>query len=430
MDRYDQMLNELAERCDRAGILYERKKVNSIYRDRFPRTGLSIQLFAGKSSHSIPVVGQEAVKTFLSIPFEKYRIIEKYLAICSCDDGYVEANVTVLNARGPSDQMDACAAIFGKWNREGDPKEHYVREFRYRVSARSSRVLLRLHPSADFGALRSHLGGNMLTDLVVQVWNPEIHTGDFAVQLLDSVVSSLFFQIDVSLGVPMRLTHPYWRSRYPKPKQQVDLEAFRFSLASYDQTPLDLYWFARSTDRMPLIQYLAYYQVLEYYMPSCAQRQTLRRVRAILKRPRFSPDSDSDVVNILNAVVPRRRSIGSERAQLRAVLADRISANAIRAFLSESKSRQRYFENQCDNIAPQRIRANAKDDELIQQVVDRIYQIRCRIIHTKGIEEGDQILQPLLPFSDEEHLLEHDFKLILFLARAAIEAETGTVLMP
>ena len=248
-----------------------------------------MHLIDGGDTSSLSIAGEELVTAILSIPFEKYRVMYKYLAICSYKDMYLEANVTILNAENIPQPASSCTAIFGKWDRKGDPRQHFVREFTHGASDKVTRILLRLHPSDDFGRIRNLvLGGNSLSDLVVQVWSPEIKTYEQTVRLLDSVVSSLFFQIDDAIGVPLRLTHPHWRVRYPRRRSMLKPKTLRFSFAQYEQAPLDLYWYARSVDRMPLLQYLAFYQVLEYFMPSCSQRETISKVRELLAGPTFS----------------------------------------------------------------------------------------------------------------------------------------------
>lgn len=429
MNDFQHALDALVDRCETAGIKYEKAEFKPLDPDRpGPIPGLRLHLFDGRDILSLPITSEKSAKAILGIPFEKYRVLHKYLAICSYKDGYLEANVTILNAQNAAHQMAACAAIFGKWDRQGDPRQHFVREFTHGASDKATRILLRLHPSDDFDRIRELLGGNLLTDLVVQVWSPEVRTYDQTVRLLDSVVSSLFFQIDDVLGVPLRLTHPYWRVRYPRRRPTPKPEALQFLFAQHEQAPLDLYWYARSADRMPLLQYLAFYQVLEYFMPRYSQRETIRKVRELLTDPTFCPESDSDVVRILNTTRPVHRSLRDERQQLRAVLTECLPPKAVRDFLVELRTRQEYFEKLCYNIAPQRITVDSGDGDLIQQVVIRLHQIRCRIVHTKDVEEGGEVLPPLLPFSVDEHLLQHDIDLIQCIARAVLVASSTRTL--
>ncbi|MCX6993052.1 MAG: hypothetical protein NT011_07910 [Kiritimatiellaeota bacterium] len=427
MNDYQNTLDILIARCKTAGIKYE--KAEFFFRDPYhpgPIPGIHLHIIDGEDASSLSIAGEERVKAILSIPFEKYRVIYKYLAICSYKDMYLEANATVLNAENVFQPSDACTAIFGKWDKQkqSDPSQHFVREFTHGASDKVTRILLRLHPSNDFGHIIKLLGGYPGTGLVIQVWSPEIKTYERTVRLLDSVVSSLFFQIDNALGVPLRLTHPDWRVPYPRRKSMLKPKTLRFSFAQYEQAPLDLYWYARSADRMPLLQYLAFYQVLEYFMPSCSQRETISKVRELLAGPTFNLKSNSDIVRIMETACPVRRSLRDERQQLRAVLKEFLAPKAVRDFIAELKMRREYFEKLCRDIAPQRITVDSGDDDLIQQVTTRLHQIRCRIVHTKDVEEGGEVLPPLIPFSVDEHQLQHDIDLIQCIARTVLAASS------
>ncbi len=54
-------------------------------------------------------------------------------------------------------------------------------------------------------------------------------------------------------------------------------------------------------------------------------------------------------------------------------------------------------------------------------VADLIYDIRCKIVHTKG-EEREGEFELLLPFSKEADLLQLDIELIQYLAQQVLMA--------
>lgn len=230
MNNYQHALDVLVDRCKSAGIKCEKAEFKFLDPARPPLQGLYLYIIDGRNARPLSIADEGSVKHLLSIPFEKYRVMHKYLAICSYKDMYLEANVTILNSERVFQPQDACTAIFGKWNQKGDPSKHYVHEFTHGTSDKITRVLLRLHPSDDFEHMTEVLRGDLFMSLVIQVWSPEIKTYERTVRLLDSVVSSLFFQIDNALGVPLRLTHPYWRVCYPKRKSMVNPKTFQFLL--------------------------------------------------------------------------------------------------------------------------------------------------------------------------------------------------------
>jgi hypothetical protein len=60
---------------------------------------------------------------------------------------------------------------------------------------------------------------------------------------------------------------------------------------------------------------------------------------------------------------------------------------------------------------------------VVEQVAERVYGIRCRIVHSKdgGGDRADA--DPLLPFSREAKILNHDIDLVRHLAVRAIMAK-------
>jgi len=170
---------------------------------------------------------------------------------------------------------------------------------------------------------------------------------------------------------------------------------------------------------MPLLQFLAYYQVIEFYFFSYSQEEARRKVRNILKDPTFRTDRDTDIAKVLGAVNVKGRGYGDERSQLRATLQACIDSNSLREFLSENDDRKEFFSNKQKGLANHKVPINNPEADLRHDVADLIYEIRCRIVHTKGDNrEGDVDL--LLPFSKEAELLYHDIELMQYVARQVL----------
>ncbi|MBK6899060.1 MAG: hypothetical protein IPH09_07270 [bacterium] len=69
---------------------------------------------------------------------------------------------------------------------------------------------------------------------------------------------------------------------------------------------------------MPLLQFLAFYQVVEFYFPVYAEAEAQRRLRAILKNPTFRGDREADIGRLLTAIqVSRTGNMGSEKTAAR-----------------------------------------------------------------------------------------------------------------
>ena len=144
----------------------------------------------------------------------------------------------------------------------------------------------------------------------------------------------------------------------------------------------------------------------------------------MLKDPAFDGTKDSSINVILNATVEGRRgSLLEERKQLGATLKQCVDATALRDFLNETEERKRYFGSDYKKISDRRI-SLSDDAGVVEQTAERIYDIRCKVVHTKNLEggEGDEMI---LPFSKEADLLMDDVELIMFLARKVMIASSS-----
>ena len=57
---------------------------------------------------------------------------------------------------------------------------------------------------------------------------------------------------------------------------------------------------------MPLLQFLAFYQCLEFYFPQYSRREAIAKIRNVLKDPLFDGAKDSSINAILNATIEGR----------------------------------------------------------------------------------------------------------------------------
>ena len=174
-----------------------------------------------------------------------------------------------------------------------------------------------------------------------------------------------------------------------------------------------------------MLQFLAFYQSIESDFPTYSQAEARRRVRNILRNPSFRLDRDADVGRILIALQSTGRGFGDERAQLRATLVECVSATGLREFLTASEERQAFFSARTKGLTDRKLPISNADADLRNDVADRLYEIRCKIVHTKS--GGDGEVELLLPFSKEAELLYQDIELVQFVAREVLVAASTSL---
>jgi hypothetical protein len=247
-----------------------------------------------------------------------------------------------------------------------------------------------------------------------------IDTHERALEVLEAIAGSFFFELDLRFGIPMGLQRSQEARLRPRPKASGDLEPMQFPRTRYGKEPLTLYWYARSARGMPLLQYLAYYQILEYYFPVYSRQEALTRLRQQLRDPRFSIDDDAQLGRVLALAARSGRGFGSEREQLKATIRACMDPGWLREFFSQSDDFKKHF-GRIAKVALGDPKADLRDE-----VANRIYDLRCRIVHTKD-EGADQQEGLLLPFSREAKSLTHDVELVKWIAQKVLIAGATTL---
>lgn len=404
---------KLQARCETARIVFE--EVNVTDED----TSLKIGMKCGRNTRWLRLRDDESIVELLAIPFEKYVYLSDYEAICSYCDGTIEAAIRPLApVFSPTSFLYRRLFEFGIQNEECN-----LESVRIILSA-SQEGLPNIEisqASDDFARLIRFLGRMRLT---LKLTGCHVTTHDSALSLLNKVATSVLFQLDLLTEVPMGLEKERRRLggwRRPK-KRSSQVKELQYPKTQFDNAPLSLYFYGRSATGMPLLQFLAFYQVLEFYFPIYSQSEAQRKLKGILKDPTFRGDRDTDIARLLAAIhVNRSGTFGDERSQLRATLTECSDSFALRHFIEDDAERKEFFYNKSKSLPYHKIRLANPSIDLRNDVADRIYDIRCKIVHTKT-ESKDGEVELLLPFSQEAEQLSYDIELVQYLAQIVLIA--------
>ncbi|MEU8059266.1 hypothetical protein [Microbispora bryophytorum] len=247
---------------------------------------------------------------------------------------------------------------------------------------------------------------------------------DNLLSTLQRVANAVLFELDVNFGIAMQLL-PSWyvsfsenQKRRRPPTQAAN--RVRLPQSQYEDKPLKLYWHASSAYGMPLLQFLAYYQVLEYYFPRYSKREALDRLRHELRDPSFDREEDGHLARILALAEQYGGGYGSEREQLQSTIKACVTEDRLREFITADESRIKHFSSSAiKDVAI--FHANDQQNDPRNQAANRIYDLRCRVVHTKD-EGAKKAADLLLPYSREADSLGPDIELVQFLAQRALIA--------
>lgn len=411
----------LVERCKTAGIKCELKEFDG-------DSWAIVHLPNGRQSRPITVWPERnTIDSLLSVPFEKYTFLGEYSAIACYATHTIEAGFTW--ARVPSrDLMRAFkndSTVENRDDAEGQP-------FTIRGGDNAPNCVIVIGPCSDAFAVLNHglVAPSDHKSITIQVTGVRISTHDEAVETLEHLTNSLFFQIDLARGIVLTLRRDHRRRRRFTQRRRVgESPPIEFPRTEYDSAPMSLYWYGRSSLGMPLLQFLAYYQCVEFYFPTYYQAEQKRRIRNILKNPTFRPDREADIGRVLAALnTSSRKGVPDEKSMLRATIHECLDAASLRSYFEAREDRVEFFAAKTKGLTEIKIPIKSPDTDLRDLVSDRIYDIRCKIVHTKSGANDD--VELLLPFSNEAQQLDEDIALIEFIAQNVLVAGSSALILP
>jgi len=417
-----EQLEVLQQRCAAADLSLIRREPEPDFFEEWE--SYVVEFPCGRDKRQIFLSDSDDVEALLSIQFEKFSFLSDYEVLVSRADQRLEAPVRPLAAPaarllrlfGVEDLLDDaeqinagttianCSKIFGGASVE----------LKLQTPSRECRQLLRVSGRPG-----------MLTLLISGL---DLQTHDQATETLKKLSTALFVQIDASYGVALTLM-PRRRTvvRRRRRPESTDPATITFPEQEYDDAPASLYFYGREAMRMPLLQFLAFYQTIEFYFPTYSQAAARRRIRNILKDPAFRPDRDSDLARVLTTIDPVGRfGLGDERAQLLATISECVDPQELRLFIEAAEDMKVFLSTKNKTLTDVRLPIENTELDLRQSVTERIYDIRCRIVHTKGTRRDVDLL---LPNSKEAAMLGHDIELVQFLARKTLIAASSKLVI-
>ena len=404
---------ELERRCKDANMAITESEA-----EEGEQISLEVGLPSGRDKRWIYLHDIEGINSLLAIPFEKYFFLSGYNAIGSYVDNEIEAAIRPLGPFGQS----VFKRLFSK-----ELTEVEVNDIDFNISLSPSTF----GPSITLGPSSisfKRLVRGAINRVSLKLTKLTVTQHDQAISILERVSNSLFFQVDLLSNVSLGLS----RRRQPRTKglrrTKKDIaEELQYPTTEYDEAPISLYWYAKSAVGMPLLQFLAFYQVVEFYFPTYYQAEAQRKIRTILKDPTFRSDRGADLGKILGAIqIGRSGGLGDERAQLKATLMECVAEDSLRDFLASDDTRISFFSSKTKGLTNHKLSLTSSTTDLRSDVANRLYDIRCKIVHTKS-DSRDGEVELLLPFSKEAELLYYDIELIQFLSQKVLIAASTSL---
>lgn len=234
----------------------------------------------------------------------------------------------------------------------------------------------------------------------------------------EKIARSLIYELNFRNGVVVELDAPALGPDIALARRAPEV----FKEVRYPRTTVQyevsiLFGFASQVADDPPLAFLSYYQALEYFFPVFMRERAIKGIRRELRDPAFDEASTESLLRVLGAAegaFPR-----TEQHQLRVLVKEYARAGKLEDFFSRNWGN--YFSNKGPIKGVPSVNVKNTGQNLSEQVADRIYQIRNRIVHSKDDPKyGDA--RVLLPRSAESNALTPDVLLVRLLATEAIAA--------
>jgi hypothetical protein len=381
-------------------------------------TYYSIVFDGGREKRRISVSSQENANRLLSIKFEHFSFLGDYEAIVDLNRGEIEAAILSREPFSMSmlERRLGFARVSGSDEEDGNDEEV---EFALRAE-RPDGVSVEISKcTEELAVLATRPRTRPPLSLKISLGGKRKYAS--ALKALETISNSLFFQLDMERGVALALRKTFRRHRPVRSRGSNADETtnIQFPVFEYDEAPISLYWYAKSARGMPLLQFLAYYQVVEYYFPNFAKLEAVRGARKILKHPNFRVDRESDLTKLVATISGSGRVGTSEREQMKVTVLEVLSLDDVKQFFDDNKEISELLGKKRKGITDKTINIVRKDHDHRPDIAELLYDIRCRIVHTKnGFEEPQS--EMILPFSAAEEDMWAYTELMQFVAQNAL----------
>ncbi len=393
------------------------------------KSGIVIQIPEGRDFRNIILLDDEEIELAEKSQFEEFKFIKSYEAIWSSELGTIECQLQTDGIlQNPMMLKRRLDILFRNITTTSNDDDASIKSYEFPSPGQDIKIYLG-ESSIEFSILSAYrrhglfVGRRIRPRMTLRITNLNITTHEDALKYLLKIGNSVLFQIDLASNIPIHLTldRDLFRELRIRRANKIP-PTFKPPKFEYDHETMSLYWYARTALDMPLLQFLAYYQILEFYFPQYSYKEAQQKIKNLFKNPTFDINKENDIAQILSIikVSSRGKTFGDERTQLRATLQSCVDNDSLWDFFQDADERKDFFDVQSKikGLVKQKISFSNKDVDIRIDTANRIYELRCRIVHTKDEDELDLIL----PTSPEISLLKHDLELIEFVARKVLIA--------
>lgn len=414
---------------DLYSVLEQRAKVAGLETERHEgwddEVWLSVRYRNGRGSREQMYSDAGDAERLLNQPFERIHFVGDFEAIIDTETGAIEVRVTQLNIRPAPPtrpwRLPGAEILKPAIDADEDVDLAYKRPEDWKLVVSNGVTTIELSPGTPRMAAVLGIPADRFRrwDTIKLLGFPTA-TNEDSVEVVKTFAEGFLFDLDLRYGAGLGLLTV--RAGALRQSTRRTQSAPSFPVNRYTAEPLALYNYGRSATGLPLLEFLAYYQTVEYYFPAFGRADTVHRLQSALRDPRFDPKDELAIAR-LAAIAESTARGSSELEHLRIAVRSCVEASELREFIESDKRFTDHFCSKAQTIkGVGGIQLQSTQTDLRDQVADRLYAIRCRVVHTK-YEAGDSGVELLLPSSREARSLAPDVYLMRLVAQRVLIAQ-------
>lgn len=355
-----------------------------------------LEIYLIYENAKIQIKNIKHAKKILNSNFEKYNHLYSYKGIYSKEENKVEIQ---LKPQIPISGIKLFALLFNQ------KSESLSLKWEDEIEINLGR------PSKNFSVLFSkHIDKYTLTFKIKNINIDE----DNIEEMIRKITDSFLFQIDRKYNIPLKIVKKSHKNNY---ESMQPVKNLNFDNLVYEKEAMELYKYANSIRNKPLLQYLSYYQVVEYYFPVYSKRKLINKVENNIIDPKYNIHNKKDLYKIIDYIGRRYNNYTKEQQQLKFVINEILDKEEVEEFIKKDKQKKEHFKK--DKVS--NVKIDIEDDNLLDNISNRIYKLRCKIVHKKENQEY------LTPYSKKIKNIYYDISLIRFVAQKALIADSRAV---
>lgn len=156
---------------------------------------------------------------------------------------------------------------------------------------------------------------------------------------------------------------------------------------------LDYFKVADQINYLPF-KFLCNYHIVEYFLDKSAHLAIKRKLDSVLYQPDFDANSSSYIDEILNSFKEEGDRLKSDKIKIQRVFQEFLEKDKIIAFINNLELKDHFFSDQTFDFQSKVTLVQLKSDtdsQLFKSLADRVYSIRCSIVHSNpdfGVKKG------------------------------------------